>query len=130
MLEVAMVMLLSQAVRHLVDPATDHHGRQVLKKALASELVSFHLSSLLCAALTASYPLPPSPLQRNFSQGLQLHFTRKGAPSPGGSLSTPALPPSSLSLESSLRARTSSLSQGEEHGLFRLADSFARHFAR
>ena len=35
-----MLLLLSQAVRYLIDPTVDHHDKQLLKRELSSELVS------------------------------------------------------------------------------------------
>lgn len=40
LLEHAIVVLLSQATRYLVDPSVDPHAKQILKKELANELVS------------------------------------------------------------------------------------------
>ena len=40
LLEIAVATLLSQAIRYLVDPGIDPQDKQVLKKGLASELVS------------------------------------------------------------------------------------------
>ena len=35
-----MLLLLSQAVRYLIDPSVDEHDKQLLKRELSSELVS------------------------------------------------------------------------------------------
>lgn len=43
LLEHAIIVLLSQATRYLVDPSVDPHAKQILKKELANELVSLLL---------------------------------------------------------------------------------------
>ena len=35
-----MLLLLSQAVRYLIDPTVDHRDKQLLKRELSSELAS------------------------------------------------------------------------------------------
>ena len=39
-MEQVVLLLLSQAVRYLIDPTVDDHDKQLLKRELSSELVS------------------------------------------------------------------------------------------
>lgn len=49
-LEQAVVVLLSQATRYLIDPALQSHDKLQLKKELANELVSAFLTCLPCCS--------------------------------------------------------------------------------
>ena len=40
-MEQVVLLLLSQAVRYLIDPTIDDHSKQLLKRELSSELVSY-----------------------------------------------------------------------------------------
>ena len=121
-----MLLLLSQAVRYLIDPTVDGRDKQLLKRELSSEMVSL-LTPTLYHHLTS---LPP-PSQSNFLLALLRHFTRKGAPSPLSARSkghtTAALLLASHDASSS---RTSSLcfGDGEEQAVFKLADNFVKQF--
>lgn len=147
LLEQAVILLLSQSTRYLVDPSIDVHDKQVLKKELANELVSWaqllvmtsssdviHITLSNVIIITSfSDDIIISYLQSNFSHLLLLNFSRKGAPSPGKTPTTaPTLLGSSLVLHDGSSGKTSSLtfSETSEQGIFRLADSFAKHFFR
>ncbi|XP_019851271.1 PREDICTED: nucleoporin NUP188 homolog [Amphimedon queenslandica] len=102
MLELAVVLLMSQSVRYIIDSEVDIVQKQALKKLLVSEL-------------------------GNFCQVLILNFHRKGAPSPRSSsrLSLSSSRTTTSQDSSSGRASSShSFSDGLEQGLFKLADMF------
>lgn len=44
-MEQVVLLLLSQAVRYLIDPTIDDHSKQLLKRELSSELVSWQDTS-------------------------------------------------------------------------------------
>lgn len=112
-LEQVVVVLLSQATRYLVDPATPTHDKLQLKKELANEL---------------SY----------FSADLLRNFTRKGAPSPVRTrLSIPSQDhthphPHPMDSFSSLGGKGGSLgfSTSSDQAIFKLADAFSKQFFR
>ena len=144
-LEQVVVVLLSQATRYLVDPATPTHDKLQLKKELANELVcrgrrgregegegpgptSFHFLSLNFF------------VQSYFSADLLRNFTRKGAPSPVRTrLSIPSQDhthphphPHPMDSFSSLSGKGGSLgfSTSSDQAIFKLADAFSKQFFR
>jgi len=136
-MEQVVLLLLSQAVRYLIDPTVDSRDKQLLKRELSSELVSL----LTFSAFSYSSLLS----QSNFLIALLRHFTRKGAPSPlaarsrGYSAATLLLSSHDASSRShdalsrshdASSSRTSSLcfSDGEEQAVFKLADNFVKQF--
>ena len=47
-----MLLLLSQAVRYLIDPTVDEHDKQLLKRELSSELVSWLINFIVIASMS------------------------------------------------------------------------------
>ena len=124
LMEQVVLLLLSQAVRYLIDPTVDGRDKQLLKRELSSEMVS---------QLTPSPPLyhhPSPPSQSNFLLALLRHFTRKRAPSPLSARSRSHTAALLLASHDTSSSRTSSLcfSDGEEQAIFKLADNFVKQF--
>ncbi|KAL5487078.1 hypothetical protein EMCRGX_G019637 [Ephydatia muelleri] len=79
LLEHAIIVLLSQATRYLVDPSVDPHAKQILKKELANELEHFCQELILSLTRKAGVPSPGSSnILKTPSAGL-LHESRSGA---------------------------------------------------